>query len=45
MKRVGGFACFCMAGGMIIVFFLPNAFIQILVIVILLLVGYNLFCC
>lgn len=45
MKRVVGFACFCMACGMIVVLILPNTFIEILIILALLLVGYNLFCC
>ncbi len=45
MKRVAGLACFCSACGMTIVLFLPNTFVCVLLILILLLIGYNLFCC
>ncbi len=45
MKRVTGFAVFFIAVGMIISIFLPNAFIEVLIILICLLLGYNLFCC
>ncbi len=45
MKRVIGFACICGGCGMVIVLFLPNTFVSILIILVLLLLGYNLFCC
>lgn len=45
MKRMLGFSCFMIAVGMFIMFFLDNVFIAIIIIGILLLVGYNLFCC
>ncbi|MFR7992398.1 MAG: hypothetical protein ACLU61_05590 [Lachnospiraceae bacterium] len=45
MRRVMGFACFWLACGMMIMLFMENIFIAVLIIIILLLVGYNLFCC
>ncbi len=45
MKRMLGFSCFMIAVGMFIMLFLENVFIAIIIIGILLLVGYNLFCC
>lgn len=45
MKRVIGFACFWAACGMVAALFLPNLFVTIVIILALLLVGYNLFCC
>ena len=45
MKRVMGFAVFFIAVGMIISIFLTNAFVEVLIILICLLLGYNLFCC
>lgn len=45
MKRVLGFALFFVALGMIIMMLLPNLFWGVIVVIILLLVGYNLFCC
>ncbi len=45
MKRVAGFAVFFIAVGMMIAMFLPNTFVEVLIIMICLLLGYNLFCC
>lgn len=45
MKRVVGFALFFVAVGILIDMFLPNLFVGILLILICLLIGYNLFCC
>ncbi|MCI8639206.1 MAG: hypothetical protein HFG41_08720 [Coprococcus sp.] len=44
MKRVIGFALFFVAVGMVINMFLPNLFVGILIVLICLLVGYQLFC-
>jgi hypothetical protein len=45
MKRVLGFAIFFIAVGMVISMVLPSAFVEVLIILICLLLGYNLFCC
>lgn len=45
MKRVAGFALFFIALGMIIGLFIKNLFVTILIILICLLIGYQLFCC
>ncbi len=45
MKRLIGFIFFWIAVGMAIMIFLPNEALGILVIFVLLLLGYNLFCC
>lgn len=45
MKRVIGFALFWIAVGMLLVLILPNIFVEITVIILCLLLGYNLFCC
>lgn len=44
MKRVVGFAIFFVAIGMVISMWLPSTFVEVLVIMICLLLGYNLFC-
>ena len=44
MKRVIGFALFFVAVGMVINMFMPNLFVSILVVVLCLLVGFQLFC-
>ena len=44
MKRMVGFTLFWIAVGMLIMLFLHNAFIGAIIIALLLLVGYNLFC-
>ncbi|GFI50020.1 hypothetical protein AALB51_24205 [Lachnospiraceae bacterium 62-26] len=45
MKRVAGFALFCIAAGMVIALVLPNMFVEVLCILLCLLIGYNLFFC
>lgn len=45
VKKMIGFGCFMIAVGMFIMLFLDNNFVAIIFIAILLLVGYNLFCC
>lgn len=45
MKRVGGFALFCVALGILVSFMLPNLFVEVLIIILCILVGYSLFCC
>lgn len=44
MKRVIGFALFFVAVGMVINMFMPNLFVSILIVVLCLLVGFQLFC-
>ncbi|MCI8299070.1 MAG: hypothetical protein HFI69_01755 [Lachnospiraceae bacterium] len=45
MKRMIGFILFWIAVGMAIMFFLPSEVLGVLIIFVLLLLGYNLFCC
>ena len=45
MKRLIGFILFWIAVGMAIMIMLPSVLLGILIIFILLLLGYNLFCC
>ncbi|HIV23499.1 MAG TPA: hypothetical protein IAC80_06125 [Candidatus Merdiplasma excrementigallinarum] len=45
MKRLCGFFLFCVAIGMLIGLFIPGAVVQTVVILLLLLIGYNLFVC
>lgn len=45
MKRVVGFAIFFIAIGIIIGIILPHTFVDVLVVIICMLLGYNLFCC
>ncbi len=45
MKRVLGFAIFFVAIGIIASMMLKNTFIEVLIVMICLLLGYNLFCC
>ena len=45
MRRIIGFAVFFAAVGMIIALILPNTFTEIIITLIFLLLGYNLFCC
>lgn len=45
MKRVVGFALFCVALGMVFALILPNLFVAVLCIILCILAGYNLFCC
>jgi len=44
MKRMIGFILFWIAIGMIIMMFIQNMFMGVLIVAILLLLGYNLFC-
>lgn len=44
LKRVIGFAMIFLALGMILSLILPNGFVEIIVIIGLFLLGYNLFC-
>lgn len=45
MRKMLGFGCFMIAVGMFIMLFIDYIFVAIIFIGILLLVGYNLFCC
>ena len=45
MKRLNDGILFWIAVGMAIMVFLPNEVVGILIIFVLLLLGYNLFCC
>ncbi|GCA65681.1 hypothetical protein KGMB01110_01170 [Mediterraneibacter butyricigenes] len=45
MKRVIGFALFCIAFGMILVLILPYVALEIFLILLFLFLGYHLFCC
>ena len=45
MKKVMGFALFCMALGMFIMMLLPNLVWGVIILVLLLLTRYRLFCC
>lgn len=45
MKRVMGFIFFWIAVGMMISLFIESIVINVLIILVLFLLGYNLFCC
>lgn len=45
MRRVIGFALFFVAMGMVIMMLLPNIFVGVVLVIIFLLLGYNMFCC
>ncbi len=45
MKRVFGFMFFMIAVGMILMLFISNYFLAVLLIILLLIIGYNLFIC
>jgi len=45
MKRVLGFAIFFIALGIIVGMMLKSTFVEVLIVMICLLLGYNLFCC
>lgn len=45
MKRVIGFALFFIAIGMILMMLLSDIFVGIIFVALLLLLGYNFFCC
>lgn len=44
MNKIMGFGCFMIAVGMFIMLFVDNTFAAVILIGVLLLVGYNLFC-
>ena len=45
MKKLIGLVAFCIASGMLFMLFLVNRFVGLVLIVLLLLIGYNFFCC
>ena len=45
MKRLMGYSFFMVGLGMFFMFIIPSDVIGIIIILILLLIGYNLFCC
>lgn len=45
MKRIIGYTLFWIAFGMTIAFFMPNVFVSVLFIIVLLILGYHMFCC
>ncbi len=45
MRKVIGFSFFCIAGGMFLMMLIPKVYIGLIVIIFLLLAGYNLFFC
>ncbi len=45
MKKLIGLVAFCIAAGMVFMLFLANRFVGLVLIALLLLIGYNFFCC
>ena len=45
MKRICGFAMFFLAVGILVGMMLKNTFVEVLIVMLCLLLGYNLFCC
>lgn len=45
MKKIIGLAAFCIAAGMLVMLFMANRFVGLVLIVLLLLIGYNYFFC
>lgn len=45
MRQMIGFILFWIAIGMSIMFFLDNGFLALIIILLCLILGYNLFCC
>lgn len=45
MKRICGFISFWIAIGLVVALFIDSLVIHVLIILVLLLLGYNLFCC
>lgn len=45
MKRDIGFALFFVAAGMIINMLLPTLFVRIVIVILCVLIGYELYCC
>ncbi|MCH5253466.1 MAG: hypothetical protein J1F41_00980 [Lachnospiraceae bacterium] len=45
MKKLIGLVALCIAIGMLVMLFMTNRFVGLILIILLLLVGYNFFCC
>lgn len=45
MKKLIGLVAFCVASGMLVMLFMTNRFVGLVLIVLLMLIGYNFFCC
>ena len=45
MKKMIGLVALCVASGMLFMLFMTNRFIGLILIIVLLLIGYNFFCC
>lgn len=45
MKKLIGLVAFCIAIGMLFMLFLVNRFVGLVLIALLILIGYNFFCC
>ncbi|MCM1386424.1 MAG: hypothetical protein NC231_03790 [Bacillus sp. (in: Bacteria)] len=45
MKKLIGLVAFCVAAGMLVMLFMTNRFVGFILIVLLMLIGYNFFCC
>lgn len=45
MKKLIGLVAFCVAAGMLVMLFMTNRFVGLILIILLLLIGYNFFCC
>ncbi|MDD6305074.1 MAG: hypothetical protein PUA79_10740 [Lachnospiraceae bacterium] len=45
MKRLWGFIFFWIGIGMLVMLFLPSDVLGVIISILLLLIGYNLFCC
>ena len=45
MKRIVGYTLFCLGIGMLLAIIIPFKFFSVLISALILLIGYNLFCC
>ncbi|MCM1039237.1 MAG: hypothetical protein NC314_10535 [Roseburia sp.] len=45
MKKMIGLVALCVGAGMLFMLFMTNRFIGLILIILLLLIGYNFFCC
>ncbi len=45
MRKLCGYTLFCIAIGMLIGIFIENTVCLVIIILVLMLMGYNLFCC
>ncbi len=45
MKKLIGLVALCVAAGMLVMLFMTNRFVGLVLIVLLMLIGYNFFCC